>query len=89
MPEFWIVYVPGEITQMNWMMHHTYSDAWSLGIVLRDLEALLEDADRDLPPVPAFCLSLGDWLHELLGIKMLSTLIGGSMHILTQRKCAY
>lgn len=39
---------------MNWMMHHTYSDAWSLGIVLRDLEALLEDADRDLPPAPGF-----------------------------------
>lgn len=54
MPEFWIVYVPGEITQMNWMMHHTYSDAWSLGIVLRDLEALLEDADRDLPLAPGF-----------------------------------
>lgn len=54
MPEFWIVYVPGEITQMNWMMHHTYSDAWSLGIVLRDLEALLEDADRDLSPAPGF-----------------------------------
>lgn len=54
MPEFWIVYVPGEITQMNWMMHHTYTDAWSLGIVLRDLEALLEDADRDLPPAPGF-----------------------------------
>lgn len=54
MPEFWIVYVPGEMTQMNWMMHHTYIDAWSLGIVLCDLEALLEDADRDLPPAPGF-----------------------------------
>lgn len=27
MPEFWIFYVPGEITHINWMMHHTYSDA--------------------------------------------------------------
>lgn len=54
MPEFWIVYVPGEITQMNRMIHHTYTDAWSLGIVLRDLEALLEDADRVLPPAPGF-----------------------------------
>lgn len=51
---FWIVEVPGEAIQMNWLVHHMCTDAWSFGILLDELELILDGRAALLPPAPGY-----------------------------------
>lgn len=53
-PIFRIVHLPGHTIQMNWIIHHAYSDAWSFGIILNDFEMILQGKQRELSPAPSF-----------------------------------
>ncbi|KAH7555702.1 hypothetical protein BM1_07325 [Bipolaris maydis] len=53
-PNFWIVDVPGEAIQMNWLVHHSYTDAWSFGILLEELELIINGNAATLPPAPSY-----------------------------------
>ncbi|KAK1976429.1 nonribosomal peptide synthetase 11 [Colletotrichum cereale] len=51
---FWIVEVPGEAIQMNWLVHHIYTDAWSFGILLDELELIINGGAARLPPAASY-----------------------------------
>ncbi|KAF5851703.1 hypothetical protein GGP41_000422 [Bipolaris sorokiniana] len=53
-PHFWIVEVPGEAVQMNWLVHHSYTDAWSFGILLKELELIINGNAVTLPPASSY-----------------------------------
>lgn len=55
-PHFWIVEVPGEAIQMNWLVHHSYTDAWSFGILLEELEVIINGNATTLPPASNYDL---------------------------------
>ncbi|KAK2053646.1 nonribosomal peptide synthetase 11 [Colletotrichum caudatum] len=51
-PYFWTVEVPGETVQINWLCHHLHTDAWSFGIILEELEVIIDGNAATLPPAP-------------------------------------
>lgn len=53
-PQFWIIELPGEKIQMNWALHHCHTDAWSFGILLKELEQILDGKADQLTPPPSF-----------------------------------
>lgn len=53
-PHFWIVEIPGEAVQMNWLVHHLYTDAWSFTILLEELELIINGNAAALPPAPSY-----------------------------------
>ncbi|KAF5494064.1 Nonribosomal peptide synthetase sirP [Colletotrichum fructicola] len=53
-PHFWIVEVPGNAIQMNWLVHHVYTDAWSLAILLGELEIIINGDAAVLPMAPSY-----------------------------------
>nr|POE75179.1 nonribosomal peptide synthetase sirp [Quercus suber]POE94740.1 nonribosomal peptide synthetase sirp [Quercus suber] len=54
MPRFWIVECPGKAIRMNWVVHHLYTDAWSFGILLEEIGAILQGHERDLQEPASF-----------------------------------
>jgi hypothetical protein len=53
-PHFWIINLPGEKIQMNWVLHHAYTDAWSFGLLLAELDQILNGFVDQLPLAPSF-----------------------------------
>lgn len=53
-PIFRIVYAPGQKIQVNWIIHHVYTDGWSFGIILHDFELILQGREKELLPAPSF-----------------------------------
>lgn len=53
-PQFWIIELPEEQIQMNWVLHHCHTDAWSFGILLKELEQILDGKADHLAPPSSF-----------------------------------
>lgn len=53
-PQFWIIELPGEKIQMNWIVHHALTDAFSFGILLSELGEIIEGNENRLPPARSF-----------------------------------
>lgn len=53
-PYFFVIEVPGSKVQMNWAVHHVYTDAWSFGILLAELEQIIEGKAAEMVPAPSF-----------------------------------
>jgi hypothetical protein len=47
-----VIEAPGKSIRIFWVMHHSLFDGWSVGILLNELETILND--RDLPDPPQF-----------------------------------
>nr|CAJ14039.1 peptide synthetase PhsC [Streptomyces viridochromogenes] len=60
--------------------HHTVFDGWSIGLLRRDLTALLHAAetgtDAGLPPLPIQYADFADWQRRMLDEKRLGELLG-------------
>jgi hypothetical protein len=53
-PHFWVVELPGEAIQMNWLVHHIFTDAWSFAILLEELEFIINGDAATLPQAPSY-----------------------------------
>jgi hypothetical protein len=45
-----VIEAPGKSIRIFWMMHHSLFDGWSVGILLNELEAILNDRELSAPP---------------------------------------
>ena len=65
LPHFWVFEVPGQQIRIDWALHHVYTDAWSLGIMLDELRCLLNGRESELQSPQGF-LSMARYLNMQL-----------------------